>query len=507
MKILRCNRWAVWSLAVLAGVLVYAWTSNALEGPSNPTPALKTVAQVAVEKSAPSREAKLTGSFAPVIQRVGPSVVNIFTTRTIRVDPRREMQPFLTDPFFQRFFGAPDENAMRPRPQKQRNLGSGVIVTKDGYILTNNHVVDGADEVKVALANHSKKEYIAKIIGRDPKTDVAVLKIAATDLPVATLADSDKLLVGDIALAIGNPFGLGQTVTMGIVSAVGRNNVGIEDYEDFIQTDAAVNPGNSGGALVDAEGRVIGINTAILSQTGGNHGIGFAVPINLARGVLDRILKDGKVTRGYMGVSIQDLSPELAKEFKITEARGALVGEVTPGSPAEDAGLKSGDVIVSLNDQDIRDSGQLRMIVSQKAPGTSITVKILRDGQTKSFKVTLKELPNDNEERETIRPNEGSKEDALDGVTVSDLNGAARRQLGLPANLQGALVAEVDSGSAAYEVGLRPGDVILEIKGKPIRTADEAVKATSKLKDKSILLRVWSRGGIRFLVVNEGQQK
>jgi serine protease Do len=507
MKILGNNRLSLLSLAALIGLLVYTLTSKALDRPDGAATASKQVAQVAVEKSPPSRDNKLTGSFAPVIERVGPSVVNIFTSRTVRIDPRRQMPPFFEDPFFQRFFGAPDGDSLRPRPHKQRNLGSGVIVTSDGYILTNDHVVDGADEVKVLLANGNKKEYLAKIVGRDPKTDIAVLKVSANDLPAATLADSTTVKVGDLVLAIGNPFGLGQTVTMGIVSAVGRNNIGIEDYEDFIQTDAAINPGNSGGALVDVEGRVIGINTAILSQTGGNHGIGFAVPVNLARSVMDSIVRDGKVARGYMGVMIQDLTPQLAQAFKMEESRGALVGDVTPESPAQEAGLKSGDLIVALNGQDIQDCRQLRMLVGQKAPGTTVTVKVLREGREHSYKVTLKEMPGDKDDAERVGSTDGGSDDILEGVGVSDLSPAARRQLGLPAGLQGALVTEVDPGSAAYEAQLRKGDVILEINRKPIRNAEEAIEASTRAKNKTTLLRVWSNGGSRFIVVNEDQQK
>src|SRR6185369_15054355 len=277
--------------------------------------------------------------------KVAPSVVNVFSTKRVKNAYGPDMFPFSDDPFFRRFFGdQPNRREFRSQPQthKEHNLGSGVVVTKDGYILTNNHVVDGADEIKVAR-DKEKTEYTAKIVGRDPKTDIALLKIDAKDLPFATLADSDKIEVGDVVLAIGNPFGIGQTVTMGIVSATKRGNIGIEDYEDFIQTDASINPGNSGGALVDAEGRVIGINTAILSRTGGNQGVGFAVPINLVRSVMEQLTKEGKVVRGYLGVSIQDITPELARQFNLSsDAAGALVSGVTEKSAAAEAGLKSG---------------------------------------------------------------------------------------------------------------------------------------------------------------------
>src|SRR6185369_12358595 len=258
---------------------------------------------------------------------------------------------------------------------------------------TNNHVVDGADEIKVAR-DKEKTEYTAKIVGRDPKTDIALLKIDAKDLPFATLADSDKIEVGDVVLAIGNPFGIGQTVTMGIVSATKRGNIGIEDYEDFIQTDASINPGNSGGALVDAEGRVIGINTAILSRTGGNQGVGFAVPINLVRSVMEQLTKEGKVVRGYLGVSIQDITPELARQFNLSsDAAGALVSGVTEKSAAAEAGLKSGDVIIEFDGKPVQDSRDLKLMVGRTSPGAKVSVKVLSDGKEKSLQVALKEMP------------------------------------------------------------------------------------------------------------------
>ncbi|HEY6169556.1 MAG TPA: trypsin-like peptidase domain-containing protein, partial [Verrucomicrobiae bacterium] len=271
---------------------------------------------------------KSSTSYAPVIKKAAPSVVNIYTTKTIR--ETRRMSPLFDDPFFRRFFGQEfdDRSSSRPRTHEEQSLGSGVIISEDGYLLTANHVVEGADEVKVALAN-DHTTFTAKVIGTDPQTDVAVIKVEATKLPAITIGDSDRLEVGDTVLALGNPFGVGQTVTMGIVSATGRGGFGIVDYEDFIQTDASINPGNSGGALIDAEGRLVGINTAILSRSGGNQGVGFAVPINLARSVMNRLVTDGKITRGFLGVNIQNVSAELAKEFKLGDQGGALVGGIT----------------------------------------------------------------------------------------------------------------------------------------------------------------------------------
>jgi serine protease Do len=305
-----------------------------------------------VNDSPVARDGKFTTSFAPVVKKVSPSVVKVFVTAKAKSTTLSGADI----PDRHRFFGEeenPQDLPRQFRAPKQHGVGSGVIVTKDGYILTNNHVVESATDVKVALDDG--REFSAKVIGRDPQTDIAVLKIDAHGLPFLTLADSDKIEVGDVVLAIGNPFGIGQTVTTGIVSAKGRATLGL-DYEDFIQTDAAINPGNSGGALVDTDGRLIGINTAILSESGGNQGIGFAVPTNLARWVMDGLMQNGRVERGFLGVNIQDLTPDLAKEFKLDHATGALVSEVTPQSPADKAGLKGGDVIVQFNGKPVTDS-------------------------------------------------------------------------------------------------------------------------------------------------------
>src|SRR5712671_1745326 len=334
-------------------------------------------------------------SFAPMVKKVAPAVVKVFTTTRMHntsFNGAPNGAPDGMDDMLRRFFGdqfegrSPRRNFNTPR---QTGIGSGVIVTKDGYILTNNHVVDGADEVKVAMTDG--REFTAKVIGRDPKSDIAVIKIDAQDLPVVTMADSDKVEVGDVVLAIGNPFGIGQTVTTGIVSATGRSGAVGLDYEDFIQTDAAINPGNSGGALVDADGRLIGINTAILSRSGGNQGIGFAIPANLTRDVMGSLIKDGHVTRGFLGVMIQDVTPALAKQFNLKDSTGALVGDVTPRSPAERAGFKTGDVILEFNGKKVSDSRHLKLEVARVSPGEAVPVKILRDGSNKTLEVKVKE--------------------------------------------------------------------------------------------------------------------
>lgn len=456
-----------------------------------------------------TRETKVPTSFAPVVRRVVPSVVYVYSTKTVKNPLGREMRPLLDDPFFRRFFGDRFDGdahspSRQPRTEKQHGLGSGVIISKDGHILTNNHVVDGADEIKVSLFD-DKRNFTAKVVGRDAKTDIAVLKIEAKDLPTATLADSDKIEVGDVVLAIGNPFGIGQTVTMGIVSATRRGGMGIEAYEDFIQTDAAINPGNSGGALVDSDGRLVGICTAILSRTGGNQGVGFAVPVNLARNVMEQILKKGKVERGYLGVSIQDVTPELRKDFSVPEGRGALIGGVTEGSAAEEAGLRSGDVIIEFDGKLVKDSRRLQLMVGQATPGAKIEVKVLREGMEKIFPITLKEMP----DHVTALGRQESPDEsaqALHGLSVVDIDADARRQFDLPATLKGALILKIDVNSAAYEAGLRKGDVIQEINRKPIASAEDAERATKNLASKRLMLRVWSRGGSRFVVVDESKE-
>jgi serine protease Do len=462
---------------------------------------------IPVDERSISRELGGHTSFAPVVKKVASGVVKVFTTT--RVHNTAFSAPFSGPPgmedFFHRFFGdefenrAPRRNFNVPR---QQGVGSGVIATKDGYILTNNHVVDGADEVKVALQDG--REFTAKVIGRDPKSDVAVIKIEAKDLPAVTMADSDKVEVGDVVLAIGNPFGIGQTVTTGIVSATGRAGpVGL-DYEDFIQTDAAINPGNSGGALVDAEGRLIGINTAILSRSGGNQGIGFAIPANLARDVMGSLVKDGHVTRGFLGVMIQDITPALAKQFNLKDTTGALVGDVTDKSPAEKAGIESGDVIVEFNGKKVTDSRHLKLEVARIQPGETVPVKLLRDATTKTVQVTVKDLAGTERLSKSNSP-KAEDNGTLNGVSVADIDSRARQQFGLPGNLNGVVVTDVDPNSATAEAGLKPGDVIQEINRKAVKTADQAVRMTENAKDKNSLLRVWRNGGSHFVVVDESK--
>jgi serine protease Do len=331
---------------------------------------------------------------------------------------------------------------------------------------------------------------------------VAVLKIDATGLPAVTLADSDQLEVGDVVLAIGNPFGIGQTVTMGIISGLGRHGYGINGvggYEDFIQTDAAINPGNSGGALVDTEGRLVGINTWIATQSGGSEGVGFAVPVNMARRVMENLISGGKVTRGFLGVSLQDVDADLAKQFNLPDQNGALVDDVMPNTPAEKAGIKSGDVIVAFNGKAISDANGLQLLVSEADPGSPATLKLIRNGREKIITMTLGEKKPDevskNGNDQNSQDSDSSKVDALDGVTVSDLDSDARQQLKAPDDLRGAVVVDVDENSNSAEAGLQRGDVIVQINRQPVANADDAVKLCKQVKSDHILLKIWRREG------------
>src|ERR1700722_3264491 len=348
----------------------------------------------AVLKLASPDEGPSRVGFAPVVKKVLPEVVSVSSTKVSQM-PTGFQGQLPDDPLFRQFFGKSNPGFGTPGEapeQREQGLGSGVVMTQDGYILTNNHVVDGASQVQVTLAD--KRQFKAKVVGADPKADLAVLKIDATNLPSITVGDSSKVQVGDYALAIGNPFGVGETVTMGIVSATGRTNLGIEQYENFIQTDAPINPGNSGGALVNDRGELIGINTAIIAHgSEGNQGIGFAIPANMARSVMEQIVDHGKVTRAYLGILPQDVTPDLAKQFGEKEARGALVAEVTAGSPAEKSGLQRGDIVLDVNGKPVTDSNDLRMTISMMAPDSDANLKVLRNGSDKDISVKLSTMP------------------------------------------------------------------------------------------------------------------
>lgn len=442
-------------------------------------------------------------SYSSVVKRVSPSVVKITTeTKARRVGISDSDGAGFDNPLFRQFFGGRIPEMQQP---PQSGLGSGVIISNDGYIATNNHVVQGADSLLVTL--NDGRELKAKVVGRDPQTDIAVIKVDAKDLPAVTLADSSQIEVGDRVLALGNPFGIGETVTTGIVSAKGRRpGLGLA-YEDFIQTDAAINPGNSGGALVDIEGRLIGINTAILSRSGGFQGVGLAVPSNLVGHVADSLVKRGKVVRGYLGVGAQDITPALADSLGLTSRAGALVADVQPDSPASKAGLASGDVITAVNGQKVEDANRLTFTVGAIAPGTKVSLDVLRDGKTKELTLVTGERPKNGRPGSRNGSSDefanANDEGVLNGVAVGDIDAESRRTMNVPARVKGALITNVDPSSAAARAGLRAGDVILEINRQPVASAEEAVDLSIRAEGKKTLVKLWSRGNTVFVVVDE----
>jgi len=442
--------------------------------------------------------ARLT--MAPAAKAAMPSVVKISSSKIVKTRGGMQGLPegMEMDPMLRQFFGG-GGNSRQQQPQSHREagVGSGVVVSSDGYILTNNHVVDGATDLRITLPD--RREFKAKVIGTDPKTDVAVLKIDATNLTPIVVGNSAKLQIGDQVLAIGNPYGVGQTVTMGIVSAMGRANMGIEEYEDFIQTDASINPGNSGGALVNDRGELVGINTAILAPgSGGNQGIGFAVPVNLVRNVMDQITTHGEVTRSYLGVTIQEVTPAIAKAMGLNGPEGALVNDVQADSPGQKAGLKSGDVIVEINGQKIIESNELRMNVSMMEPGQVANLKVFRDGRMLDVVANVGAMPGKPVERAS---NDGAKGDkAMEGVEVDNLTAQDARQLGLPSTTRGVVVTDVDPASQAAAAGLKKGDVIQQVNRKPVANADEFAAAVHQSGGESLLL-INREGNKIFLAV------
>lgn len=452
--------------------------------------------------NAPPLERELSGQpFVPIAKRAKASVVNVSSVRKTRQEGQGFLNPFFDDPFFRRFFGEEFERQMpAPREFQQQGLGSGVIVTADGYIITNNHVVEGADELSVSLPD--KRTFKAKVIGTDPKTDVAVIKIDASNLPTLPWGDASQLEVGEMVLAVGNPFGLSQTVTMGIISAIGRANVGIVDYEDFIQTDAAINPGNSGGALVNLKGELIGINTAIFSRSGGYMGIGFAIPSNMAKSVMQSLLKHGKVIRGWIGVSIQDVTPDLAKEFGAAENQGALVGDVLEDGPASKAKIERGDIITAYNGVQVRDSNHLRGLVAETAPGTTAHLSVLRDKKTVELNVTIGEMPK--ESIQAARDGSGKGEHALAGITVENVRQTDRSGRSKPST--GVVVTDIEPESPAERAGLQKGDIIREINRKPVKDVKDFQRLTGQLSPRSPVLLLVNRGNRTIFLSISGER-
>lgn len=439
-------------------------------------PALRALALVAVmlplipaaagAQQVPASREQIKQSFSPVVKSAAPAVVNIYTKRIVKT----AASPLLADPFFRRFFG----DSLPPgavQERVQRSLGSGVIVTGDGTVITNHHVIKDADEVTVVLAD--RREFEARIVGSDERTDLAVLKIEpgkGETLPVLPMGDSDAIEVGDLVIAIGNPFGIGQTVTSGIVSALARTNVGITDYRSFIQTDAAINPGNSGGALVDMSGRLVGINSAIYSKDGANHGIGFAIPTALVKTVLAGITQSGKVVRPWLGASGQAVTSELAQAMKLPRPVGVLLNAIAKDGPAAKAGLKVGDVVTLVNGREVDDAEGMRFRLATLAPGSDATVTYLRDGAERTASVRL------------IAPPETPARDTTDiaganpftGATIANLNPALAEEVGMSSAATGVVVLRIKRGSIAHRLQFQPGDIILRINERPVASVAEA---------------------------------
>jgi serine protease Do/serine protease DegQ len=419
----------------------------------------------------------VVSSYADVIEPVQKTVVSIYSTKIVKQR--------VADPLLRQFFG--DAAPGRERDSKQEGLGSGVVISADGYILTNNHVIEGADELKVSLTDD--REFTAKVIGADPKTDIAVIKIEAVELPFITLADSEKLRVGDVVFAVGNPLGVGQTVTMGIVSAKGRNQLGLLEnvagYENFIQTDAAINMGNSGGALVDAKGRLVGINSAIISPSRGNIGLGFAIPINFAASVMSSLIETGTVTRGYLGVTTETVTADVAEQLGLPkDAKGVAITDISPDGPAERAGLKRSDVILTIDGKQVSSLEELRLGIAQMPPDSKVKVKLMRDGKELTLVVTLGKLAE--------KPNE-----LLAGVNAARLTDEIRKRSGIEARVNGLVITEVEE-SSPFADRLVAGMIVIEINRVPV--ADMATAKQSLVQGRNLLL-VNFRGSYRFVAI------
>ena len=441
-------------------------------------------------KSAPSKERKYPSnseyilSYHNVLKNVKNSVVNISIQKNVKMNMAQN--PFFNDPFFRQFFGGQLPHQV-PQERVQRALGSGVIVSKDGYIITNNHVIDGADKITVTIPG-DKKEYKAKLIGRDAKSDVAVIKIDKKGLNPVVFYDSDKVKVGDMVFAIGNPFGVGETVTHGIVSAVGRDSMGIEEYENFIQTDAPINPGNSGGALLNSAGELIGINTAIVTRSGSSAGIGFAIPSNMVKQIAKQLIEHGEYKRGFLGVSITNISSDMSSFYG--DKFGALVTSVGDDTPAKKAGLKRGDLIIAVDDKKVQSASSLKNIIGSYQPGDTVKITFIRDKKQKTTKVKLANLDSSS----SFTGGEASYK----GLSVEELTPSLKSKLNIPSNIEGVIVKNVKPNSKAFEAGILKGDIIIQIEDKEIEDIKEFKKATKRKNKK----RVWIyRRGAIFAVV------
>jgi len=481
---------SVIGIGLVSGALIWgdhSLTTSYASNASSPTPMPVAVAPQA-------------NGFTEVAKQVTPAVVNITTVMAEKVSDGFSVPDELRDrmeEFFGKPFGPHGRGPSDPFEHRgpRRGQGSGVIISSDGYILTNNHVIAKAREVKVTLPD--KREFKGKIVGADPKSDLAVVKIDAQDLSAVLWGDASKLQVGEYVLAVGNPFGLNSTVTLGIVSAVGRSHMGITQYEDFIQTDAAINPGNSGGALVNTKGELVGINTAIFSQTGGYQDVGFAVSTTMAKPIYESLVKGGKVVRGFLGIGIQDLNQDLAKSFNIKDSKGALISDVKEDSPAEQSGLKQGDVIIQYDSMPVEDGVALQRLVTKTSVGTKVSLKAIRDGQVREMTVRIGEQPDETKVAKKVERAE--TDTALSGFAVEDLDQETAKELGLSGK-RGVVVTRVAPDSGAEKAGLMPGDVIREINRQPIKSVKDFEKVSSDVKKGgNVLILVTRRGNSLFL--------
>lgn len=491
-------------IGVIAGLIIasnFEWTDNSIASQQDDSKGV-----ILGSNKAPLQPgadlAGLENAFVNVAKEVKPSVVTITSAKIIKYRRMNPFSDFFGDELFRHFFRTPDQRRDRDQqaPEeeefRQQGLGSGVIVSSDGYIITNNHVIKDADEITVLTLDN--KEYDAKVIGSDAKTDVAVIKIEAKKLPAVRLGDSDEIQVGQLVLAIGNPFSaqLEHTVTHGIISAKGRSNFQLAQYEDFIQTDAAINPGNSGGALVNLRGELIGINTAIISGSGGNVGIGFAIPINMARHVMEMLIDKGHVVRGWLGVMIQGIDDEMAQALNLKEARGALVAQVLENSPAEKAGFKVEDVVLEFDGKEVRDQTHLTLMIASTEPNKEVTFKVKRGDETINIKAKLGERPDD---QETVAASKEAKSSEKIGIKVETLRTDLEKQYGYEGE-QGVVVTYVNRASIAFREGIREGDLIKEINRKKIKSVDDFNEVLDSIKTNGIVFIRLKKGDDHYFV-------
>ena len=468
-------------LSFLSGGVLWTWVT----GESGRTLVQATSGTTATEP------VSFQNGFESIVKKVLPTVVNISSSKVVK-------SPQFSNPTMRQFFDSTSGRV--PLEMREHGLGSGVITTSDGYILTSSHVVEGSYSIRISMADG--REFDGRVVGLDPKSDLGVVKINAKYLPAVDFGAPDPVKVGQFTLAIGDPFGVGQTVTMGIVSAIERGGLGIEDVENFIQTDAAINPGNSGGALINVKGNLIGINTAIVPRSSGAQGIGFAVPVTMARNIMNQIIATGKLVRGWLGVAVQPVTRDIATVFNLPgEARGALIADVEPGSPAAKAGLRKGDILLSVDDTNLVDAPQFIVKLSQMKPGNTLRLKLFRDGKDIQHSVVLGETPagEPSEKSSTATGQTAVKPDL--GISVQPLTDAIKDQLSLPSNTTGVVVTEVDPGGAASEAGLQHGDVIEELNRKTVSNTDALQLSVASTSKKPILLLVVRAGRHLFLTI------